>query len=213
MFSTISWVSLGLVLAGSVMHWGVLPSPRLVKREAVGAGGDRPWSGCCGGKLSTLACAVALGSLVILFVTGFGGRLLLGEQIHGYTLMMHVGLAPVFVISAGVVVIAWSHRCRLNEYDRRGLVSLLCLKKTAPADTVDLGWKLTFWMDGVDPRGAGQPLDDAGHVPDLRHPRTGVAYQPAPIHQPCADTGGHDPCTPPHPSRAQIGELGSDRFL
>tara|TARA_B100001750_G_C15233250_1_gene459205 strand:- start:46 stop:654 length:609 start_codon:yes stop_codon:yes gene_type:complete len=146
MFSTISWVSLGLVLVGIVMHWVVLPSPRLAKRKAATAAGDHPWSGCCGGKLSTLACAVALGSLVILFVTGFGGRLLLGEQIHGYTLMMHVGLAPVFVISAGVVVIAWSHRCRLNEYDRRGLASLLCLKKTAPADTADLGWKLTFWL-------------------------------------------------------------------
>jgi len=146
MFSTISWVSLGLVLVGIVMHWVVLPSPRLAKRKAATAAGDHPWSGCCGGKLSTLACAVALGSLVILFVTGFGGRLLLGEQIHGYTLMMHVGLAPVFVISVGVVVIAWSHRCRLNEHDRRGLVSLLCLKKTAPAETVDLGWKLSFWL-------------------------------------------------------------------
>ena len=146
MFSTISWVSLGLVLAGIVMHRFVSPSPRLAKREASEAGGDRPWSGCCGGKLSTMACAVALGSLVILFVTGFGGRLLLGEQIHGYTLMMHVGFAPVFVISAGVVVVAWGYRCRLNEYDRRGLASLLCLKKTDPADTVDLGWKLTFWL-------------------------------------------------------------------
>ena len=34
MFSTISWVSLGLVLVGIVMHWVVLPSPRLAKRKS-----------------------------------------------------------------------------------------------------------------------------------------------------------------------------------
>lgn len=146
MFSTISWVSLVLVLAGIVIHWFVSPSPRVTKREASEAGGGRPWSGCCGGKLSTLACVVALGSLAILFVTGFGGLLLLDEQIHGYTLMMHVGLAPVFVISAGVVVIAWGHRCRLNESDRIRLASLLCLKKPETTDTPNLGWKLTFWL-------------------------------------------------------------------
>ena len=99
MFSTISWVSLGLVLAGIVAHSLLSPRPRLAKREA-SEGAGRPCWGCCGENLSTLAklnrlaCAVALGSLVILFVTGFGGRLLFGEQIGGYTLMLHVGLAP-----------------------------------------------------------------------------------------------------------------------
>ena len=89
---------------------------------------------------------MALGSLVILFVTGFAGRLLFGEQIGGYTLMLHVGLAPVFVICAGVVGVAWGHQCRLNGDDRQGLADLLRLKKTDPADTADLGWKLTFWL-------------------------------------------------------------------
>ncbi|MDP6913988.1 MAG: hypothetical protein QGF29_02675 [Verrucomicrobiota bacterium] len=145
MFQTISWVSLSLVLAGIVVHWIASPSSLLAKRDAPDAGG-RPSSGCCVGKLSTLACAVAFGSLVILFVTGFGGRLLLGEAIHGYTLMVHVGLAPVFVISAGVMLVAWSYQCGLNENDRRGLASLLCLRKTAKVDTVNLGWKLTFWL-------------------------------------------------------------------
>ncbi len=152
MFSTVSWVCLGLVLAGIVMHWLMSPRSRLAKREASEEGGGRPSSGCCGENLSTLAklkrlaCVLALGSLVVLFLTGFGGRLLLGEQIHGYTLMLHVGLAPVFVICAGAVGVAWGHRCRLNEDDRRGLASLMCLKKTDLADTADLGWKLTFWL-------------------------------------------------------------------
>ncbi|SVB11845.1 uncharacterized protein METZ01_LOCUS164699 [marine metagenome] len=151
MFSTISWVSLGLVLAGIVAHSLLSPRPRLAKREA-SEGAGRPCWGCCGENLSTLAklnrlaCAVALGSLVILFVTGFGGRLLFGEQIGGYTLMLHVGLAPVFVICAGVVGVAWGHQCRLNGDDRQGLADLLRLKKTDPADTADLGWKLTFWL-------------------------------------------------------------------
>jgi hypothetical protein len=60
--------------------------------------------------------------------------------------MLHVGLAPVFVICAGVIAVAWGHQCHLNKDDRRSLANLLCLKKTASADTADLGWKLTFWL-------------------------------------------------------------------
>jgi len=147
MFQTISWMSLSLVLAGIGLHWLISPL-RLAKRED----GWRSYWKCCGktdsalAKLNRLACVVALGSLTVLFVTGFGGRLLLGEAIHGYSLMMHVGLAPVFVISAGVVLVAWGHRCRLNGDDRQGLADLLRLRGANPADTADLGWKLTFWL-------------------------------------------------------------------
>ena len=151
MFSTISWVSLGLVLAGIVAHSLLSPRPRLAKREA-SEGAGRPCWGCCGENLSTLAklnrlaCAVALGSLVILFVTGFAGRLLFGEQITGYTLMLHVGLAPVFIVCTGFILVAWGHQCCLNEVDWQGLTSLMRLEKTDSGDTADLGWKLTFWL-------------------------------------------------------------------
>jgi cytochrome b subunit of formate dehydrogenase len=151
MFQTISWVSLGLVLAGIVVHRLVSPRPRLAKGKAAeGSGLFR--RGCCGENLSTLAkfnrlaCMLAIASLLLLFVSGFAERMLFGEQIHGYTLMLHVGLAPVFVICAGVIAVAWGHQCRLNEDDRHSLAKLLCLKKTASADTADLGWKLTFWL-------------------------------------------------------------------
>ena len=150
MFQTISWVSLGLVLAVIEWHWLALP-PRLAKRQASDGRSRFGW-GCCGeadsiwAKLNRLACAVALGSLAVLFVTGFGGRLLLDEAIHGYTLMVHVGLAPVFVISTGVVLVGWGHRCRLNGDDRQGLADLLRLRSANPEDTADLGWKLTFWL-------------------------------------------------------------------
>ena len=151
MFQTISWVSLGLVLAGIIGHCLLSPRQRLAKGK-VAKGNGRSWWCCCSGDLSTLAklrrlaCLLAAGSLVMLFVTGFAGRLLFGEQIGGYTLMLHVGLAPVFVICAGVVGVAWGHQCRLNGDDRQGLADLLRLKKTDPADTADLGWKLTFWL-------------------------------------------------------------------
>tara|TARA_Y100001934_G_C12093925_1_gene650543 strand:- start:34 stop:645 length:612 start_codon:yes stop_codon:yes gene_type:complete len=147
MFQTISWMSLSLVLAGIGLHWLISPL-RLAKREE----GWRSCWKCCDetdsalAKLNRLACVVALGSLAVLFVTGFGGRLLLGEALHGYSLMMHVGLAPVFVISAGVVLVAWGHRCRLNGDDRQGLADLLRLRGANPADTADLSWKLTFWL-------------------------------------------------------------------
>ena len=151
MFQTITWVSLSLVLTGIVVHWLVSPRPRLAKGGAERESGRFRWCCCCDdlgrlARLKRLGCTLALASLLLLFVSGFIGRLLFGEQIHGYTLMLHVGLAPVFVICAGAVGVAWGHRCRLNEDDRRGLASLMCLKKTDLADTADLGWKLTFWL-------------------------------------------------------------------
>ena len=135
MFQTISWVSLSLVLAGIGLHWLVSPL-RLAMRE----------SDSSSAKFNRLACVVGLGSLAVLFITGFGGRLLLGEAIHGYTLMVHVGLAPVFVISTGLVLISWGYRCRLNGDDLQGLGDLLRLRGANSEDTADLGWKLTFWL-------------------------------------------------------------------
>ena len=151
MFQTISWVSLGLVLAGIIAHCLMSPCRRLAKGEAA-KGNGRSWWCCCSGNLSTLAklrrlaCALAVGSLVVLFVTGFAGRLLFGEQITGYTLMLHVGLAPVFIVCTGFILVAWGYQCRLNEDDWQGLTSLMRLEKTDSGDTADLGWKLTFWL-------------------------------------------------------------------
>jgi len=97
-------------------------------------------------KLKCLACPLALGSLIVLFITGFVGRLFFGELMTGYTLMLHVGLAPVFVVCLGFIVITWGHQCLLNDTDRQRLASLLCLNKPDSGGTPDLGWKLTFWL-------------------------------------------------------------------
>ena len=151
MFQTISWVSLGLVLAGIIAHCLMSPRKRLAKGKAA-KGNGRSWWCCCSGDLSTLAklrrlaCLLAAGSLGMLFVTGFAGRLLFGEQITGYTLMLHVGLAPVFIVCTGFILVAWGHQCCLNEVDWQGLTSLMRLEKTDSGDTADLGWKLTFWL-------------------------------------------------------------------
>ena len=151
MFQTISWVSLSLVLAGIIAHCLMSPRKRLAKGKAA-KGNGRSWWCCCSGDLSTLAklrrlaCLLAAGSLVMLFVTGFAGRLLFGEQITGYTLMLHVGLAPVFIVCTGFILVAWGYQCRLNEDDWQGLTSLMRLEKTDSGDTADLGWKLTFWL-------------------------------------------------------------------
>ena len=151
MFQTISWVSLGLVLAGIIGHCLLSPRQRLDKGKAA-KGNGRSWWCCCSGdpstlaKLRRLACLLAAGSLVMLFVTGFAGRLLFGEQITGYTLMLHVGLAPVFIVCTGFILVAWGQQCCLNEVDWQGLTSLMRLEKTDSGDTADLGWKLTFWL-------------------------------------------------------------------
>ena len=151
MFQTITWVSLSLVLTGIVVHWLVSPHPRLAKDGTENERGRFRWCFCCDDRvglamLKRFGCALALASLLLLFVSGFAGRLLFGEQIHGYTLMLHVGLAPVFVICVGFVVITWGQQCLLNKNDRERLTSLFCLKKQEVAGTSDLGWKLTFWL-------------------------------------------------------------------
>ena len=97
-------------------------------------------------KLKCLACPLALGSLIVLFITGFVGRLFFGELMTGYTLMLHVGLAPIFVVCLGFIVVTWGHQCLLNDTDRQRLASLLCLNKPDSGGTPDLGWKLTFWL-------------------------------------------------------------------
>ena len=151
MFQTIAWVSLALVLEGIIAHYLLSPRKRLAKGKAA-KGNGRSWWCCCSGDLSTLAklrrlaCLLAAGSLVMLFVTGFVGRLLFGEQITGYTLMLHVGLAPVFIVCTGFILVAWGYQCRLNEDDWQGLTSLMRLEKIDSGDTADLGWKLTFWL-------------------------------------------------------------------
>ena len=144
MFPTISWVSLGLVLAGIVVHCLVSPPRRSAKGEAAKSisDGDRSLLA----KLKCLACPLALGSLIVLFITGFVGRLFFGELMTGYTLMLHVGLAPVFVVCLGFIVITWGHQCLLNDTDRQRLASLLRLNKPDSGGTPDLGWKLTFWL-------------------------------------------------------------------
>ena len=144
MFPTISWVSLSLVLVGIVVHWLVSPRPRLAKGETAKSICDGERSALA--KLKCLACRLALGSLLVLFVSGFAERLLFGEPIHGYTLMLHVGLAPVFVVCLGFIVITWGQQCLLNENDRKRMASLLRLNKPDTTDTPDLGWKLTFWL-------------------------------------------------------------------
>ena len=151
MFQTIAWVSLALVLEGIIAHYLLSPRKLLAKGKAA-KGNGRSWWCCSSGDLSTLAklrclaCLLAVGSMVVLFVTGFAGRLLFGELMTGYTLMLHIGLAPVFVVCVGFIVVAWGHQCRLNEDDWQGLTSLMRLEKTDPADTADLGWKVTFWL-------------------------------------------------------------------
>ena len=136
MFPTISWVSLGLVLAGIVVHCLVSPSRRPAKGEAAKSisEGDRSLLA----KLKCLACPLALGSLIVLFITGFVGRLFFGELMTGYT--------PIFVVCLGFIVITWGHQCLLNDTDRQRLASLLRLNKQDSGGPPDLGWKLTFWL-------------------------------------------------------------------
>ena len=64
-----------------------------------------------------LVYLVLLIHFVILAVTGFYPRLVLGKQISGYWLMLHVTFAPVFTVCLAVLAVMWAHTFRFNSSD------------------------------------------------------------------------------------------------
>lgn len=149
MFQTISWVTLITVLAGIVLHALAFPW-RPTGKKKTAKGGSFWW---CGwnknlrllGKLKRLSCVLAVGCLGVLFITGFVGRLFYDQLMTGYTLMLHVGLSPVFIVCLTFIVITWADQCRLNNRDWKQLTRLVRLQ-TAGVKNSGLGWKLSFWL-------------------------------------------------------------------
>ncbi len=105
MFQSISWASLTVLSLGILIHFCAGLGKGKAKRNS---NTKRHFIGWCGreedlgmlGKLKRLAGVVAFVSLLVMSLTAFSGRLISNELMTVYALMIHVGTAPVFLVSA-----------------------------------------------------------------------------------------------------------------
>ena len=149
MFQSISWASLTVVFLGIIIHL------------CAGLGGNQPkgksrakrhplwWCGWADdlkllGKLKRLAGIVAVVSLLLMALTAFYGRLTADQVMTGYTLMIHVGTAPVFLVCSVFLLVTWSYQCRLSDGEWDELTKRLRFQPVK-ADGSGLWLKLTFW--------------------------------------------------------------------
>ncbi len=97
------------------------------------------------GRLKKLALLVAMFCFVVLFLTGFGPRILCGVPLSGWLLMIHATCAPVFIVCVAFLAATWAFQCRFTSCDWDWLVRLVSLKWKGLLDGSALGWKITAW--------------------------------------------------------------------
>ena len=130
MFRTVSIISFTIVFICIVIHWIIF---RPKANELFGA--DRrlrifdplrflvflltllfiPQKLTLIGVLRKLVYLLALLCFVVLFITGFFSKLVLGQTISGYWLMLHATFAPVFAICVAILAVMWAYNCRFNK--------------------------------------------------------------------------------------------------
>ena len=105
------------------------------------------------GILKKLVYWVALLCFVVLVITGFAQRLLLGEAISGYWLMLHATCAPVFAVCLALLALFWAprHVFRWGDWPwLEGLIRRFIRLESEAAEPAgegfNLGQKITFWL-------------------------------------------------------------------
>lgn len=95
----------------------------------------------------------ALICFFVLVVTGFAQRLLLGEAISGFWLMLHATCAPVFAICLAFLALIWAPRCvfRCGDWPWlegliRRIIRLEADSEEPAGEGFNLGQKITFWL-------------------------------------------------------------------
>jgi len=155
-FAVLSLICLGVVLMGIGCHT-IIASPRgkgpiwLTMRGLGWAlhalptlipGRDRSivtW-------LARLASLVAVGSIAVLFLTGFGPAIL-GYRLSGYLLMIHVTFGPILAVSLAFLVLVRARTHVPVQANAAPLLALLGLPAQGPLSPGDMGLvaKLSFW--------------------------------------------------------------------
>ena len=95
----------------------------------------------------------ALICFVLLAITGFAQRLLLGEAISGFWLMLHATCAPVFAICLALLALMWAPRYVFRWGDWpwlegliRRIIRLEADEEQPVGEGFSLGQKITFWL-------------------------------------------------------------------
>lgn len=96
------------------------------------------------GRLKKLAYLLGLLCFVILFLTGFGPRVLCDTELSGYLLMIHVTFAGVFIVCAAFLAITWAHQFRFGSVDLNCLKDVLSLR--IRNDGCETCRKILFWI-------------------------------------------------------------------
>lgn len=104
------------------------------------------------GILKKLIFLLALLCFAVLAVTGFYQRLVFGEPICGYFIIVHATFAPIFAICIAILAVlcAHSHRFEHNDWPLlQRIVERVTLRKALPKESVcrsvPLAQKITFW--------------------------------------------------------------------
>jgi len=155
-FAILSLICLGVVLVGIGGHaivasprgkgpiwltvkgilWAVRAAPSLIPRR------DRSivtW-------LARWAGLAAVGSIAVLFLTGFGCALL-AYRLSGYLLMIHVTFGPVMVVALAFLVLVRAQTHVPVQANAAPLLALLRFPAGPCPARADLGWvaKACFW--------------------------------------------------------------------
>ena len=101
------------------------------------------------GRLKKLVYLVALLCFVVLGVTGFYLRLVCGEELSGYLLMVHVTAGGAFAVCVAILALCRAQGNCFNRSDWPGLAGL-CRGEPAASDSVWPGFglcvKICFWL-------------------------------------------------------------------
>jgi cytochrome b subunit of formate dehydrogenase len=99
------------------------------------------------GALRKLVFLLALLCFVVLAVTGFVPRVVFGEAISRYWLMVHATAAPVFAGCMAILAVLWADKNRLNKNYWPWLNKIVRRqpKSTTPPEKYELKLKICFW--------------------------------------------------------------------
>ena len=100
------------------------------------------------GILRKLIYLLALVCFVVLVITGFFPRLVLGKPIYGYWIMLHTTAAGVFACCLAVLAVMWADNCRFNKNYWPWLQGLLRREPVnkAAGERYELAQRICFWV-------------------------------------------------------------------
>jgi hypothetical protein len=99
-------------------------------------------------RIKKLIYIILLICSLFLFITGIVQPLILGKQISGYLLMLHVSIAPIFAVVAAIGSVLWANAHSLNSNDWQELHNF----QTNPSEEKEHVWvptaihKILFWI-------------------------------------------------------------------